>query len=532
MAFTNYKALFESSTNGRLLIYAQCIIDFNHNAPKLLQISPENLIGQDFAKTLAKTQAYDNFAELNLSKLLAKALTGESQTFNWFYLSTDQQTINIEITITKISIDNKDYAEVRLVDTTQRSQLQQAINFIASESVSDTDNSFFENLLKKLSELFFSDYALIGLVEPETYASIETFTVCAHGKIVNNITYDIKGTPCDEVIGKEPRAYPRDIQKLFPNDHLLTEMKAESFVGIPLFNSKNIPIGLIAILDAKPMKNISHIKEIMQIYALRIANEIERLITNKELKMAKEVAEQAYQAKAEFLSNMSHELRTPLHAILSYSDFGIKRKNLSDEKLLRYFNAIHLSGDRLLHLVNNLLDLSKIEAGKLDLNLTKQSIIHIIKNCIEELNYANETKNINVIFNTKTTHDTLYCDKTLIHQLLINIFSNAIKFSPQDNSIEIRVKNIKSKTLRKESIYITVSDHGIGIPDNELDDIFNEFIQSSATKTGAGGTGLGLAISRNIVKAHHGEIWATNNDNETGALFHIVLPLGITDIDE
>ena len=275
------------------------------------------------------------------------------------------------------------------------------------------------------------------------------------------------------------------------------------------------------------------IKRMFDLYTSELSfNEIERLITNKELKMAKEVAEQAYQAKAEFLSNMSHELRTPLHAILSYSDFGIKRKNLSDEKLLRYFNAIHLSGDRLLHLVNNLLDLSKIEAGKLDLNLTKQSIIHIIKNCIEELNYANETKNINVIFNTETTHDTLHCDKTLIHQLLINIFSNAIKFLPQDNSIEIRVKNIKSKTLRKESIYITVSDHGIGIPDNELDDIFNEFIQSSATKTGAGGTGLGLAISRNIVKAHHGEIWATNNDNETGALFTIVLPLGITDIDE
>lgn len=531
MPFTNYKALFESSNNGRMLIYEKCIIECNNKVHEILQLPPESLIGKNFAHALSLTQAYGEFAEQNLSEKLGKVLNGENQVLDWFYLSANQETINVEINLNKTSIDNKDYIEVHIIDTTQRNRLQQAINYIASESVHDEDNSFFEKLMQKLAEIFNTQYAFIGLLNDD-FTLIQTLAIYAHGKISNNLTYELLDSASAGVIGKAPCAYPHNVQHLFPNDTLLNELAVDSYIGIPLFNSKNIPIGLLAILDNKALNHTSHIIEIMQIYGLRIASEIERLNTNKELKKAKEAAEQAYQAKAEFLSNMSHELRTPLHAILSYSSFGIKKENLSSEKLSKYFNAIHLSGDRLLHLVNDLLDLSKMEAGKFLLNLSNENLSIIINDSLEELKYATDTKHIRVKLNPHDSIISLLCDKSLIHQLLVNILTNAIKFSPQDSSIEILTQYIEPEHFDSGSIYITVRDYGIGIPEQELNSIFNEFIQSSATKTGAGGTGLGLAISKNIVKAHHGKIWVTNNTNEKGATFHITLPCDINSIAE
>ena len=528
MPFKKFKTLFDSSSNGRLLIYDGQIIECNAKAPEILQIPRDSLYGHSFAKVLSTTQAYDEFAEENLSQKIALALEGKPQLLSWFFLSKDQQTINIEISIHKISVDNKDYIEARLVDNTQRYQIQQAINYIASEAANDTGNSFFENLLKKLTELFKIEFAFIGIYNDMSCTSIETLVACAQGKITDNLTFDLKGTPATDILRNGICIYPKDVQSIFSNNQLLTSMRIESLIGLSLFDSKGEPIGILAILDTKPMPNAEHLQEIMQIYALRIANEIERLNSNKKLKIAKDIAEQAYQAKTEFLSNMSHELRTPLHAIINYSEFGLKKKNLSPEKLLKYFSAINKSGSRLLHLVNNLLDLGKMESGKLELSLSNEDITTIFNASITELQFSIEAKQIEIDLQTSLSTNSLLCDKILIHQLLINILSNAIKFSPEQKPIIVKIQDNTSKGNLKDAIYISISDCGVGIPENENDVIFNEFIQSSTTKSGAGGTGLGLSISKNIVHTHGGEIWATNRLKESGSTFHIILPRNIS----
>ncbi|MCP4756768.1 MAG: PAS domain S-box protein [Proteobacteria bacterium] len=261
-------------------------------------------------------------------------------------------------------------------------------------------------------------------------------------------------------------------------------------------------------------------------------DELERRVEERtiELKRAKEEAEQANSIKSEFLANISHELRNPMHHILSYSRFGVEKiAKVNKEKLLHYFTQIKTSGDRLMVLLNDLLDLSKMEAGKEEYEFGKNDVRDIVDEAVSELQKTLVEKKLILELEEPKFVTQVQCDSYKIGQVVRNLLSNAMRYSAEQGNIEVSFAKtaICADKERIPALKVVVSDQGVGIPEDELESIFDKFIQSSKTKTGAGGTGLGLTICREIVNAHQGKIWAENN-SEGGATFAFVLPCELT----
>lgn len=267
---------------------------------------------------------------------------------------------------------------------------------------------------------------------------------------------------------------------------------------------------------------------------VRHRDHLEDMVDERTAKLvaAVEQARAANQAKSEFLANMSHELRTPMHAILSFSQLGQEKADACGQpKISHYFGRVEQSATRLLGLINELLDLSKLESGHMELRLETLSLTALAQEAISHLEPLLLQRRLQLDFDAAADLSPLTGDRERLLQVIHNLLSNAIKFSPDGGRVSVRIQTgdlpsgrRAGDTGRVAALELSIEDEGIGIPENELAIIFEKFIQSSATKSGAGGTGLGLAICRAIVSQHRGTIEAKNRASG-GACFTVMLPL-------
>lgn len=384
----------------------------------------------------------------------------------------------------------------------------QRLQALYDYEVLDTEaEDAFDNLTLLASEICGTPIALISLIDPnrqwfkskvglDAEETSRDIAFCAHA-INQNEIFEIVDTLKD---------------KRFSDNPLVTSSpNIRFYAGSPLITPQGHAIGTLCAISDKPMRLNDHQRKALKVLGHEVISQLELRSQIKQVKLANE-------RKTEFLATLSHELRTPLNAIISFSQLMLNDNEIRlPEKHGKYLEHLNFSGKRLMALVNSILDLNRIEAGKMEIHCSKIECTEFIQTLRTSIAAMAEKKDIKLKFNHDIASGTrFYIDESKLSQVALNIASNAIKFSAKGQHIEVNVFHSGNE------LTLIFKDNGVGISSQDIPKAFHKFQQVGENRNQEG-PGLGLMLSKSLVELMGGQIHLSSSVNN-GTLVKITVP--------
>ncbi len=474
------------------------IISMNEAGLNMFGLKNEaEIIGVPYLKSVGKADF------LRIKNLMKEAFQGKSSIFE--FESTDEKSYQSNFTPLMNNIGE--------------------INSIMGISIDITERKLSEEKLRKLSQAV--EQSPVAILITDLKGAIQY----ANPKFVESTGYSI-----DEVMGKNPRVLksghtsPEEYKNLwktlstggdwhgeFHNKKKNGELYWESATISPIINTKGETTHFISIKEDITFRKDSELLMQQKNLEIELQNEDYKHL-NEELVLAKEHAEESDRLKSAFLANMSHEIRTPMNGILGFAGL-LKEPMLTGEEQKEYIDIIEKSGVRMLNIINDIIDISKIESGLMKVNIIDSNINEQLEYIYTFFKPEIESKGMTFLFKKETTTKDLIIktDREKVFAILINLVKNAIKYS-NEGSIEF------GYVKKKKYLEFFIKDTGIGIPKNRLEAVFERFIQADISdKMAIQGAGLGLSISKAFVDMLGGEIWVESEERK-GSTFYFTIP--------
>ncbi|MCK5121386.1 MAG: CHASE domain-containing protein [Methylococcales bacterium] len=547
-----YRCLFEFSEDPMWFIVGEKFVFANKAAA--------NILGYDSVKQLTNThpsllspdyQFNKESSFIKANEMMTNAYQRGYHRFEWLHKKKNGEVFPVEVSLTRIPYEGQNALFCVWRDISERNKIQEQVvqqkklldtlhqsttRFVETGNLRDA----MEILLNSLLELTGCEYGFMGEVfhdadSDKPYLTTDTIT---------NIVSDNETTALyKKVKKKELSAY--SLNRVF--EHVLASGKTfisnklivdshtfelpedfpplSSFLGVPIFYGKEF-IGIYGIANREDGYDESILNFLRSVdTTLGVIIHSKRMldadVRNKEsLIKTKDIAERANQAKSEFLSSMSHELRTPMNAILGFSQLMEYDESLTDENK-ENVDEILKAGYHLLDLINEVLELSKIESGDMNLTLEPVEVSLVVEECLNLIKLLAEKRSIQLNY-TELKGAVMLVDRTRLKQIIINLLSNAVKYNRDQGSISISVNKINEDLLR-----LTVTDTGKGLTEDQLTKIFQPFERLNAKNSTIEGTGIGLTISKQIIEAMNGNISVTSTLG-SGSSFCVDLPCSIS----